>query len=44
MKFTIYNLETGEKLATFPLTVPIWEAVEAYQLTGYQVAWTWEAN
>jgi hypothetical protein len=44
MMFSIYNLKTGEKLTTLPLTVPIWSAVEAYQLAGYQVAWTWEAN
>ena len=43
-QFTIYNLTTGEKLETFPLTVPIWEALEAYRLTGIEVSWTWEAS
>jgi hypothetical protein len=44
MNFTIYKLDTGEKLATLPLTVPIGATVEAFQQAGIEVSWTWEAN
>jgi hypothetical protein len=44
MKFTIYNLATGEKLASLPLTVPIGATIEAYQKAGLEVSWTWEVT
>lgn len=39
--FIIYNKETGSKLATLPLTVPIGATVEAYERAGHQVCWGW---
>ena len=39
--FTIYNKETGQKLATLPLTVPIGATVEAYEKAGHSVRWGW---
>lgn len=40
--FNIYNSETGQKLATLPLTIPIGSTVEAYEKAGYSVRWGWE--
>jgi hypothetical protein len=40
--FNIYNSETGQKLATLPLTIPIGSTVEAYERDGYKVRWSWE--
>ena len=43
--FIIFNKETGEKLATLPLTIPIGSTVEAYEKAGHNVTWGWvEAN
>ena len=43
--FIIFNKETGEKLATLPLTTPIGSTVEAYEKAGHNVTWGWvEAN
>jgi len=39
--FAIYNRETGQKLATLPLTVPIGATVEAYEKAGHSVRWGW---
>jgi hypothetical protein len=39
--FIIYNRETGQKLATLPLTIPIGATVEAYKKEGYEVSWGW---
>ena len=39
--FVIFNKETGQKLATLPLTVPIGSTVEAYEKAGHSVAWGW---
>ena len=40
--FIIFNKETGEKLATLPLTIPIGSTVEAYEKAGHKVGWAWE--
>ena len=40
--FIIYNQETGQKMATLPLTIPIGSTVEAYQKAGHKVTWGWE--
>ena len=43
--FIIFNKETGEKLATLPLTIPIGSTVKAYEKAGHNVTWGWvEAN
>ena len=42
--FTIFNAETGDKLATLPLTIPIGSTVEAYEKAGHKVRWTWEED
>ena len=39
--FIIYNKETGQKLATLPLTIPIGATVEAYEKEGHKVCWGW---
>lgn len=39
--FNIYNKETGQKLATLPLTIPIGATVEAYEKAGHSVRWGW---
>ena len=39
--FNIYNKETGQKLATLPLTIPIGATVEAYERAGHSVRWGW---
>jgi hypothetical protein len=39
--FVIYDKETGQKLATLPLTVPIGSTVEAYKKAGHTVTWGW---
>lgn len=40
--FNIYDSETGQKLATLPLTIPIGSTVEAYKKAGHKVRWGWE--
>jgi hypothetical protein len=40
--FNIYDSETGQKLATLPLTIPIGSTVEAYKREGHKVRWGWE--
>jgi hypothetical protein len=40
--FSIYNRETGQKLATLPLTIPIGSTVEAYEKAGHKVRWGWD--
>lgn len=40
--FNIYNSETGQKLATLPLTIPIGSTVEAYEKAGHKVRWGWD--
>jgi len=40
--FTIFNKQTGQKLATLPLTIPIGATVEAYERDGHSVSWGWE--
>jgi hypothetical protein len=40
--FIIFNQETGQKMATLPLTIPIGSTVEAYKKAGHKVAWGWE--
>jgi len=40
--FTIYNKETGQELATLPLTIPIGTTVEAYKRAGYNITWGWK--
>ena len=40
--FNIYDSETGQKLATLPLTIPIGSTVEAYEREGHKVRWGWE--
>ena len=42
--FIIFNKETGEKLATLPLTIPIGSTVEAYEKAGHNVTWGWEES
>jgi hypothetical protein len=42
--FTIFNKETGQKLATLPLTIPIGATVEAYERDGQSVGWGWEES
>ena len=42
--FTIFNTETGEKLATLPLTIPIGSTIEAYEKAGHKVRWGWEED
>jgi len=42
--FTIFNKETGQKLATLPLTIPIGATVEAYERDGHSVGWGWEES
>jgi hypothetical protein len=42
--FTIFDKETGQKLATLPLTIPIGATVEAYERDGYSVSWGWEES
>lgn len=39
--FIIFNQETGQKLATLPLTIPIGATVEAYEKAGHKVSWGW---
>ena len=39
--FSIINNANGEKLATLPLTIPIGQTVEGFQVAGYDVSWTW---
>ena len=39
--FTIFNKETGQELATLPLTIPIGATVEAYEKAGHKVRWGW---
>ena len=39
--FVIYDKETGQKLATLPLTVPIGSTIEAYEKAGHNVKWSW---
>ena len=38
----IFNRETGQKMATLPLTIPIGSTVEAYEKAGHKVGWAWE--
>ena len=40
--FIIFNQETGQKMATLPLTIPIGSTVEAYEKAGHKVGWAWE--
>ena len=40
--FIIFNRETGQKMATLPLTIPIGSTVEAYEKAGHNVTWGWE--
>lgn len=40
--FVIYNKDTGQKMATLPLTIPIGSTVEAYKKAGHAVTWGWE--
>jgi hypothetical protein len=40
--FNIYDRETGQKLATLPLTIPIGSTVEAYEKAGHKVRWGWD--
>lgn len=40
--FNIYDSETGQKLATLPLTIPIGSTVKAYEREGHKVRWDWE--
>jgi len=42
--FIIFNKETGQKLATLPLTIPIGSTVEAYEKAGHNVTWGWEES
>ena len=42
--FTIFNKETGQKLATLPLTIPIGATVDAYERDGHSVGWGWEES
>jgi hypothetical protein len=42
--FAIFNKETGQKLATLPLTIPIGATVEAYERDGQNVSWSWEES
>ena len=42
--FTIFNKETGQKLATLPLTIPIGATVKAYERDGHSVSWGWEES
>lgn len=39
--FVIYDDATGRKLGTFPLTMPIGATVEAFELAGFRVRWSW---
>ena len=40
--FIIFNQETGQKMATLPLTIPIGSTVEAYEKACHKVSWGWE--
>ncbi len=40
--FIIFNKQTGQKLATLPLTIPIGATVEAYERAGHSVSWGWD--
>jgi hypothetical protein len=40
--FIIFNKQTGQKLATLPLTIPIGATVEAYERAGHNVSWGWD--
>jgi len=40
--FIIFNQETGQKMATLLLTIPIGSTVEAYEKAGHNVTWGWE--
>jgi hypothetical protein len=42
--FFIFNRDTGQKLATLPLTIPIGTTVEAYKRDGHNVGWGWEED
>lgn len=42
--FAIFNKETGQKLATLPLSIPIGSTVDAYKREGYDVFWGWEES
>jgi len=40
--FIIFHKETGKEMVTFPLTIPIGTAVEAYEKAGHKVTWGWK--
>jgi hypothetical protein len=42
--FFIFNRETGQELATLPLTIPIGSTVEAYEKAGHKVSWGWKES
>ena len=35
--FIIFNRETGQKMATLPLTIPIGSTIKAYEKAGHKV-------
>lgn len=39
--FVVFDQETGERLATLPLGVPIGSTLDAYENAGYFVTWSW---
>ena len=40
--FVITDKDTGQKLATLPLTIGIGATVEGYKEAGYNVSWGWK--
>lgn len=42
--FVVFDKETGNKLATLPLTIPIGSTIEAYEKAGHSVRWSWEED
>ncbi len=40
-RFRITDKKTGKFLASYPLTMSISGAVEAFELAGYEVEWSW---
>jgi hypothetical protein len=42
--FVITDKDTGQELATLPLTIGIAETIEGYEQAGYNVSWTWKRS
>lgn len=39
--FAIFDKQTGQVLATLPLTIPIGDTVDGFRRAGYEVSWHW---